>query len=504
MKWVATVMILVLTVSPLGAATFDINSTCDNADTGTDCSCDDGAGNCCLRGAIKASNDCAGTDSITRSVSGTTTPATDLPIFNESANINLSSGSDCGSLPSGANPSISFIIQGSGSLSRGLRFDNGTYDVRGVNLQGFSGGGVGAFNIDATSTATITCSEASAGFHGFDCRGDCALGGSASDDGIYANGNSTDGIFCSSAVAMSVERAKATNNEDGFYIGTCDNVTIDNSWANDNVNYGFDLDNDSDNTDLDNVRANGNGIDGFIATDDSDGGVLTNSVVGDNDDYGVRFSADSSGWTVSGTDFTDPACNGLGNFLDGDSNTFVSNTLCATPTATPTAGPMCCKFTCPGDTTVCIDPILIGISFEFENCVELTAPGEPLEGCTAEYYNGTTDCDPPGDVGGVCDPPGPTNTPTRTPTVTTTPTVTNTPIPTSTATRTPVNTHTRTPTRTSAPTVTAAATVTVTPTGGPCTPLDLILSEAMHDPPTKAEFNNLIRELKNAPFARCP
>ena len=100
----AGLLVVLVTAGLARAATFTVNSTCDTGDASPDGTCNDGAGNCCLREAIDEVNGGSGGDTIARS--GTLVippPSSELPVITQSVTIDFTPSS-VGGLPGGAAP----------------------------------------------------------------------------------------------------------------------------------------------------------------------------------------------------------------------------------------------------------------------------------------------------------------------------------------------------------------------------------------------------------------
>ena len=118
----SALIVIFLISGRVQAVTFTVNSVLDTADSSLNGVCDDGLGNCTLRGAIQEANNASGTSAVTISFSiatsgiNTITPSGTLPTIirtNVTIDGSTQTGASCGDLWAGTAPTWNIKLSNS-------------------------------------------------------------------------------------------------------------------------------------------------------------------------------------------------------------------------------------------------------------------------------------------------------------------------------------------------------------------------------------------------------
>lgn len=478
----ALLLALLLCASPSFAATFTVDSTGDEPDADVsdfDGICATEGEDCTLRAAIQEANAQPGADTIVLPA-GTIVLGSALPDWEESATLDgcSAAGAARNDAASGTAPTVTAIIQGDPTLSRGLALTGSgqTYLVQCIGVTGFSTttpGVATAIVIDGGAAATLEANviDGNGGGVLVNSAAGVTIGGTSTGDGNAITDTGIDGITgASGATAGLVIQGNIIDGaEDGIYLNGCANVQVggDSAGARNIIrnhdHIGVSVQGCSGstiegNTITDNGTADGNhsGVLIGVIAPTSDVTVSGNTI-GGNSKYGVEVGPDGLSTTI--TDNTDGGdCNAFGGIGDaGTSTTDTNNNFCD-PTPTPTIPLGCCNLTGIEGVTCFDQGINEGVApTSQQDCQDIVGGF----GGTATNFNPDAVCDPNA-FGGTCADPA-ADTPTATATATHTPTATGTDTPSTTATVTATATATSTATGTATPTSDPNATPTWTP-----------------------------------------
>lgn len=427
-------LVLLVTARLVNAATFVVNSTCDNVDANAGNGlCEDSGGDCCLRAAIGEVNAGAGGDTIAFGIAGagphTITLGSELPTVtanNTTIDGTTEPGTVCCTGWDCSAAAWMIKIDADGGDFNILTFQLGTTaTVRGLELINDLPTAEYGITFD---TGTATCNSV----HGM--RGGIAL--------------STGGLI--GGPGANAANLAYNLGEFGFTSRAPSGSTIQGNVAC-----------------LDATgEADGGAMNYGVYAEGCDGLTVSGNLIAGCDEAGVFVRSDAANTIVSDNTVGPTRsgaltlCFGFSAFADEASDTtFEDNTLC------PSTG--CCNVEgLEGFGVACWDGSMGPGTNPYSQADCQTLVGG--EGGTATSFNPDAVCFP--NVSGSC-PPVPTPTGTSTSTATATGTATNTPVDTATSTATATQTGTATgtvtdtPTATGTPTATATDTYTATATG---------------------------------------
>lgn len=387
----ASLAVVLGAAGPVHAATFTVNSTGDASDASPgDGVCATAGSVCTLRAAQQEADALPGVDAIEITSGLAVAPSGDIP-FATTLTLTCLGATCCTGLDCGdANwpTSINF-----GNAAGGLKFSGDNVTVHGCEVYGVSGSDSTAYAILISGDdGRATCNNVHDNWGGIVITGvGGVIGGTNSGDANWAHGNHF-------GLTLLTGNTAARGNVSG--------TSADGLSAAANASYGVYIE-AGDSATADGNLVAGNGGSGVYVKADATNAIVTNNLIGRNR-----------------TDSAD-LCNGIPQIDDhGTSTTISGNTVgtCATPTATPVVSHHCCQLADGSGLgnagSTCVDDVWFQANFG--DIIDNVGGCAGLAGfmSTTATADEAASCSPEGDLAGVCQPAGPTNTPAATSTPT--------------------------------------------------------------------------------------